>query len=140
MSDTLHLREIQTVIDETGLSRERILELRAMPEPQGHVSFRLLADWADANALDPTASLAFCHRILERIGPRTGHREHDTGTGPIQGITGLRTVENIRTGYGPCQHCNHVGELRLVAGRWLCDQDARRSEARDRFRAMVKAA
>jgi hypothetical protein len=85
-------------------------------------------------------SIEFCRRILERIGPKTGHRKHDNGTGPIEGIAGGLTLETIRTGHGPCQHCNEVGELRLVGDRWLCDHDARRREARDRFRRMVKAA
>ena len=139
-ANTLHLRDLQTVIDETGMSRERILELRAMPEPQGNASYRLLDDWMHANALDPAVSLEFCRRILERLGPKTTHRRHDTSTGPIEGIGGGLTLEKLRTGFGPCQRCDEQGLLRLVGGRWLCPEHARRQESRDRLRRTVKAA
>lgn len=140
MTQALHLRDIQTVIDETGMTRARILELRAMPEPQGRVSFRLVADWADANELDPAVSLEFCRRILERLGPKTSRRQHDTGTGPIAGIAGGPTLETLRSAFGPCQRCDSEEPLRLIGDRWLCHEHARRQESRERFSRMVKAA
>lgn len=140
MTKTLHLREVKTVMDETGMSRERVLELRAMPRPEGNVSYRLVDEWSAANALRPEVSLEFCQRILDQLGPASSRRIHDTSTGPIAGITGGPHFDTIRTGQGACQRCEADGTLRLVGNRWLCEQHARRQESRDGFRAMVKAA
>lgn len=140
MSETLHLRDLQTVIDETDMSRDRILELRRTPRPEGNVSYKLIHDWSDANALDPVVNLELCRRLLERLGPKTSRRRHDTSTGPIEGIGTGYTLERLRSGSGPCQRCGSNGDLRLVGDRWLCERDAHHQDRRDTFRRMVKAA
>lgn len=137
MTETLHLRDLQTVIDETGMSRARVLELRAMREPAPKASFRLADDWASANALREDVNERLAKRMLNRLGPKTGHRRHDTGTGPIALISGGYTMETLRSGHGPCQVCDHMGTLVLVGGRWLCANDARRARRRATLRRMV---
>jgi hypothetical protein len=140
VSETLHLREIKTVMDETGMSRERVLELRRTPEPLASTNCVFLNDWMEANALEASVSLEFCRGLLEKLGPVSVRRIHDTSTGPIAGIAGGPSMAQLRSGYGPCQRCEHEGELRLVGDRWLCARDAQREERHETFRRMVKAA
>jgi hypothetical protein len=139
MSEPLRLREIEEVQASTGMSRERILELRETPESTITDPF-LAADWAEANAIAADVGAELVANLLERFGPASSRRIHDTGIGPIRGIDAGPSAETHRSGCGPCQKCDHVGELRLVHDRWLCEDHARRRESDERFRARVKAA
>lgn len=136
----LHLEDIEKVSASTGMSEARIRELRSMPEPQGDQPLDLIIEWGAANALAAEVNHRLALELLERLGPRTGRRRPDTGTGPIEGIPGGPSLETLRTATGPCQRCDAIGALELVGDRWLCDRHARRQERRDRFREAVKAA
>lgn len=137
---TLHLDDVETVMSRTGMSRDRVEWLRTLPRPTGNPSFRLLSDWMEANALRPDVNARLAQEILERLGPKTGRRQHDTGTGPIAGISGGLTLERLRSGHGPCQRCSSEGPLRLMGSSWLCEEHARRQASRDRLRELVQAA